>query len=175
MAERIVKIAAFSYFEDQPLLQTSDGRITSDPDEGQPVFDEAGEPLTIKVRRLARLGDELGELSEEDEARAQDLGVFDDPPELPNVIAPQGSDDEQQAGGESPAPAEDPEGWLREARPSVKDVLEAAGTDKELAQRLLDAEAAVTGGKPRKGVVEGLTAVVDAQGDGESPAPAEDE
>ena len=169
MAERTVKIAAFSYFEKQPLLVTADGRVTDDPEHGEPVIDESGSEVTIKVRRLARQGDTLGELSEEDEARAQDLGVFDDPPPMPGLVD---RDAGPPTAGDDTSPADDPEGWLREQRPSVKDVVSAAGSDPVLAARLLDAESAVTDGKPRKGVVEGLTAIVEAAGGDTSPADA---
>lgn len=175
MAERTVLIAGFAYTEERPLLFDAEGRITSDEEIGTPVTDEHGEPVILKIRHLAKYGETV-DFSDADIARGEEIGAFDPPPiEIPNVVTPQGAGDEPKGDGEPPAPAEDPEGWLREARPSVKDVLEAAGTDKELAQRLLDAEDAVTDGKPRKGVVEGLTALVDAQGDGQPPAPAEDQ
>ena len=50
--------------------------------------------------------------------------------------------------------------WIRTERPTVNDVVQASGGDPELAQKLLEAEAQATEGQPRKGVLEGLSAVI---------------
>jgi hypothetical protein len=50
--------------------------------------------------------------------------------------------------------------WIRNERPTVNDVVQASGGDPEVAKKLLEAESLATDGEPRKGVLEGLTAVV---------------
>mgnify|MGYP007067737297 FL=1 len=50
--------------------------------------------------------------------------------------------------------------WLRDAEPNVNDTIEASEGDPERARMLLKAENIVTGNDPRKGVVQGLTAVI---------------
>lgn len=50
--------------------------------------------------------------------------------------------------------------WIREERPNVNDVVKASGGDPEVATRLLEAESKAQDGEPRKGVLEGLTAVI---------------
>lgn len=50
--------------------------------------------------------------------------------------------------------------WIRTERPTVNDVVQASGGDPDAAQKLLEAEAAATEGEARKGVLEGLSAVI---------------
>jgi hypothetical protein len=50
--------------------------------------------------------------------------------------------------------------WIRTERPNVNDVVQASQGDPEVAQKLLEAEAQATDGEPRKGVLEGLSAVI---------------
>lgn len=50
--------------------------------------------------------------------------------------------------------------WLKEAKPNVDDTVALAEDDPELAQKVLDAETAATGGKPRQGVVDKLERIV---------------
>lgn len=76
--------------------------------------------------------------------------------------------DEQKAeakggDGEVPGPEADLDtlvGWIEEAKPTVQQVVDASNGDVIRAKMLLDAENAATGNDPRKGVVEGLTAVI---------------
>jgi hypothetical protein len=49
--------------------------------------------------------------------------------------------------------------WIRTERPTVNDVVQASGGDSDVAQRLLEAEAQAND-EPRKGVLEGLSAVI---------------
>jgi len=53
--------------------------------------------------------------------------------------------------------------WIKTDGPTVDAVVLAAGSDGELAARLLEAESAATGGNPRQEVIDGLTEIVDAQ------------
>lgn len=50
--------------------------------------------------------------------------------------------------------------WIRTERPNVNDVVQASGGDPDIAQKLLEAESQATDGEPRKGVLEGLSAVI---------------
>lgn len=48
-----------------------------------------------------------------------------------------------------------------EKKPNATEVIQAAGGDKELAERLLEAEKSATGNEPRQAVVAGLQKVID--------------
>lgn len=53
--------------------------------------------------------------------------------------------------------------WIRQVppnKPTVQDVVNASGGDPDIAKKLLEAESKAHDGEPRKGVLEGLTAVV---------------
>lgn len=50
--------------------------------------------------------------------------------------------------------------WIKTERPNVNDVVQASGGDPDVAQKLLEAESQATDGEPRKGVLEGLSAVI---------------
>lgn len=52
--------------------------------------------------------------------------------------------------------------WLEEEAPTVGDLLDLVGDDKESAQRVLDAEDRVTNGDPRKSLADGLNKVIEA-------------
>lgn len=50
--------------------------------------------------------------------------------------------------------------WISQEHPTVNDVVQASGGDPDVARKLLEAETQAQSGEPRKGVVEGLTAVI---------------
>jgi hypothetical protein len=54
-------------------------------------------------------------------------------------------------------------GWLRDDKPTVDEVAAAVGDDQVLARRVLAAEETVTGGEPRKTLVEQLDKVGGAE------------
>lgn len=58
------------------------------------------------------------------------------------------------------ASADDLAEWIRNDRPTVNDVVQASGGEPDVAQKLLEAETQATDGEPRKGVLEGLSAVI---------------
>lgn len=58
------------------------------------------------------------------------------------------------------ATVEDLADWIRTERPTVNDVVKASDGDPDVAKKLLEAESQAQDGDPRKGVVEGLTAVI---------------
>jgi hypothetical protein len=71
--------------------------------------------------------------------------------------------DEKTEGSGAPgaeATLDDLVNWIETDKPTVQDVVDASGGDLVKAKLLLDAENAATGNDPRKGVVEGLTAVI---------------
>lgn len=74
------------------------------------------------------------------------------------------------AGGDKPldvssADASALAGWIKDQRVTVADLVAAAGEDKGLAQRLLDAEGSATDGNPRPTAVKGLEAIIAAEPD----------
>jgi hypothetical protein len=52
--------------------------------------------------------------------------------------------------------------WIKnnDPKPTVNDVVQASGGDANVARKLLEAESQATNGEPRKGVLEGLSAVI---------------
>lgn len=89
--------------------------------------------------------DQVNALTIYDQAQGTGLGTLADPV-APAAAAP-AADDEVVA-------------FVREA--TVDDVVAKAGSDPLLAQRLLDAEHTANDGEPRKGVVDGLTKIIEA-------------
>ncbi len=98
------------------------------------------------IERVAHSG-EVIDFSDEDAARGLKVGAF----EVPEA--------EESVRGISAASTDDE---LVEFAKGAKvgEVVEAAGGDAEFAKRLLEAENGATGNEPRKGVAEGLAAVV---------------
>lgn len=60
----------------------------------------------------------------------------------------------------STASVDDLADWISAERPTVNDVVQASGGDPEVAKKLLEAESKATNGEARKGVLEGLSAVI---------------
>lgn len=50
--------------------------------------------------------------------------------------------------------------WIEEEKPTVNEVVQASEGNADYARKLLDAETQAQGGEPRKGVVDGLSAVI---------------
>jgi len=50
--------------------------------------------------------------------------------------------------------------WIEGDEPTINELLEYVGNDKDLAKKVLEAENQATGNEPRKGLVQGLTAIV---------------
>lgn len=72
------------------------------------------------------------------------------------------ADDESDEEAFNVAEASDVElaDWIREDRPTIQQLLDATNGDPELAQRILEAEGAATGGDPRRGLVDGVAKIV---------------
>jgi len=106
----------------------------------------------VLVEHIARRGDTV-ELPEEDIARGEreDIDAFYK--DAKEAAAAEGFN----AGSAS---LDETVEWLEEEKPTVQEVVDASAGDPSTAKKLLDAEGAVTGGEPRVGVEEGLTAVI---------------
>jgi hypothetical protein len=107
---------------------------------------------TIYAEKLASRGEIVDIPFEDDIVRGERFGAFEDESEEEETVVEVGSiaemsDDELMT-------------WIKEDKPTVRQVVEAAEGDPELAQRLLDAEDAATGGDSRTGVIQGLTHIV---------------
>jgi organic radical activating enzyme len=50
--------------------------------------------------------------------------------------------------------------WIETERPTVQEVVDATGGEPDLARKLLEAESQATDQDPRKGVLDGLSAVI---------------
>jgi hypothetical protein len=50
--------------------------------------------------------------------------------------------------------------WIQTEQPNVNETVQASGGEPDLAHKLLEAESQATDGDPRKGVVDGLSAVI---------------
>lgn len=103
--------------------------------------------------RTASRGDLIA-LSSEEEAEAERIGA---------IQAGAGKPEGEPELDMDAATVEELEEWLTDERPTVAEVLSRAGSDPDLAQRLLDAEDAATGGDPRRGVEAGLLKVIEAE------------
>lgn len=83
-----------------------------------------------------------------------------------NAVVDSGTAEEQAALEEveeldvSTASIDDLARWIESEKPTVQDVVNASGGDPDIAKKLLEAETQATDQDPRKGVLEGLTAVI---------------
>lgn len=107
----------------------------------------------INVERLARRGDEV-EVSESDYHRGTRLGSFYTDGELSAQVSAE--EDELDV---ATATVEELSAWIKEDKPTIPVVVEAADNDPELAAKLLEAENHATGNQPRAGLVEALSGV----------------
>jgi hypothetical protein len=130
MTERTIRHVSFSY------------RVEA-PDPMKP-----GE--TIFIEKKVAKGTTVDIPFEDDILRGEKFGAFETPRDesVEEVTSIRDlSDDELVA-------------WIAEDHPKVSEVIDSAEGDPDLARRLLDAEDKATGGDSRKGVIEGLSAVL---------------
>lgn len=132
MPERTVKILAHSYKE-----------LVTDP---------AGKKR-MHVR-VAHRGETV-ELSEEEAARGDELGSFLTGDE---EISDNGKVVDENAFDATEAGEDELIDWIENQDPTVKETVEAAGGDPDVARRILDAEEEMA--DPRKGVIKGLGAIL---------------
>lgn len=107
----------------------------------------------IRVERLAQR-DEVVKLNDIDYQRGLRAGAFVTDDETP---------EEEELDIETATVAELAD-WIRDEKPNTQEVIDASGGDPVVASKLLEAENTATGGNPRKGVVDGLGAVVNRGG-----------
>lgn len=105
--------------------------------------------------RHAKRGDEVDIPREEDVRKGEAAGMFEPEPE---------EEVEQESpvvenGGSMFDSHDQLVGWIRDERPSSRQVVTAAENDPEKAAKLLAAENEATGGQPRRSVVTGLNKI----------------
>jgi hypothetical protein len=108
----------------------------------------------VAVEKLARRDDEI-EVNDFDYEKGVRLGAFYDGDEPEPEVAEREID-------VASADVDELAEWIEEDSVSVKDLVAAAGDDRQVAQKLLDAETQATGGQPRKTAVSGLEAIIEA-------------
>lgn len=136
MPEATIKHRAFAYYADEEGLRP-DGTVGD-----------------IRVERIARRGDTI-ELDDVQYQRGNAHGAF----VTDEDRAAQEATGEQELVIET-ATVQQLAEWIEEDKPNVNDTVGASGGDAAVAARIMEAENMATGGKPRSGVVEGLTKVI---------------
>jgi hypothetical protein len=122
-----------------------------------PYYETVKDPVTEqdqRVERIARRGDVV-DLSEADHERAVRFDAIET--EVDAEIA-EATDASSVETATVPQLSE----WIQESKPTVEETVDAAGDDPDVAAKLLDAENHATGGNPRKGVVDGLNEIINA-------------
>ena len=151
MALRTIRHAAFSF------------RVTAP--------DPVREGQTIVHEKKALQGETVDIPFEDDLQRGEKFGAFvtPDTPAAASVIdseretlepPEENTEGEEEELSVSDMTDEELVTWIQEDRPNVQTVDDAAEGDPEQAKRLLDAEDAASGGDSRKGVIDGLTAII---------------
>lgn len=116
------------------------------------------DPNSDKAQKAAtnfKLGEEI-ELLPDDYVRLMNGGA----------VVDSGTAEEQQQAMEeeildpTTASIDDLARWIEQEKPTVQDVVNASGGEPDIARKLLEAETQATDQDPRKGVLEGLTAVI---------------
>lgn len=139
MTEVTIGIRAFPYYVTEPDPTGGEDRV---------------------VEKIARRGEKV-DLSDTDLARAEKFGAIrqeSDEPQEPEFDV--GSFEIQTATAAQTAE------WIKETKPTVEETVDEANNDADLARKLLEAENLATGGQPRKGVVDGLNEIIEADGGG---------
>jgi len=145
MDERTVKVRGFSYHieRDNPYQP------------GTKILEPA---QAIRGDKL-----DFDSLRPYDQERADKFDVFYTEAELKALEGGDASAPPAEAGGEgSPGDMDDAAlaAWIEADEPTINDLLELAGDDPEMAQRILAAENTATGNEPRKGLVTGLQRII---------------
>lgn len=137
MHEVEIRIAGFTYHKDIPN--------PSDPSSDVRIADFATRGQTVEV-------------NDEDYAKGQEIHAFVTDEDRAEAEA------EAEAAPETDVSGMDEDqlqNWLEDDSPTVSETVEAAGDDPALAERILEAENAVTDGDPRQGVVDGLEKIIE--------------
>lgn len=109
----------------------------------------------IQVELLGRRGETI-KVNHRDFLKGQRLGAFETSEDTSEPEAPEATEtpDLQEASVSEISP------WYSEQKFTVKDVVNLVGEDPDLAQKMIEVEAHVTGGSPRPTLVEALSKVI---------------
>ena len=143
---KTIRAAQFMYY-----LPTGEVRTRKDGTEEE----------VLSVRH-AMHGDTVDIPREQDIAAGEAAGAFepDEEVEQESPVA-----EPSAAGGPDFSSHDSLVGWLKSERPTVDEVVAAADDDPDKAEALLAAEQEASGGQPRKGVVNGLEALMEEEED----------
>lgn len=123
-----------------------------------PYYEKSAHPVTGEERfreRIATRGETV-ELSDNDYERAERYGAIEGAePVAESVEAPPGTDTSVVETAE----------WIKSSKPTVDETVAEAEGDPEKAKQVLEAENVATGGQPRRGVVDGLTNIIESDKD----------
>jgi hypothetical protein len=132
-----------------------------------PYYVDSDDPVTgkpVRTERLARRGEdyqvadsatgseEEPTISRADWERGQRLGAF-----MVEISREDGDELDPKT-----ASLEELAAWIKDDKPTVQEVVDATDGDADTARKLLEAEKAATGNKPRATLVQGLTAVIES-------------
>jgi len=119
------------------------------------------------IEKTATQGETVDIQRESDIARGEHAGAFYSKEEIKQGkhLPPEPeSEPEENGADEVDSISEMSDGelvaWIKEDRPTARDMVDAAEGDADLARRLLSAEDEATGGNSRRNVIQGLTAVI---------------
>lgn len=119
------------------------------------------------AEQIAYQGDTVDVTDEQDLLRGEESGAFYTDAELAALAGEPVGDSEASSGGDVPVPdlktasVDDVADWMDEQSPTINDLLELVNDNPDAAQKVLDAENLVRSGDSRKGLVEGLTVILD--------------
>lgn len=152
MAEKKIKHGLFWYYAPEPTI------------------DQSGAEAVVLVEKLAYHNDVVDIPREADVARGEKFGAFYTDAELKAQKSDGAEPEDVSEEDVELADLDEDElvDWLMgtgrfdgQPKPTVKDVVAAAGDDPDLAGRLLDAEDRASGEDPRAGVVSGLESIIE--------------
>jgi hypothetical protein len=167
MAEKMIKYRLFTYFEETENL-AGDVKLR----ERQASF---GEVVEIESEEDLERGERLGAFFTDEEREAIEDGSYTGPEadllrRSAMLVSPDAAlveGDEGETIDVSEASADEIAEYIQANKLNVSQTVALAGDDADLAEKVLDAEgivAANNSADPRKGVDEGLQAVIDAAG-----------
>lgn len=143
MTEVQIRHAQFTYFEEI----------------GSKVNKRTGEDVPDLATRHAKYGEIVDISRDEDYQRGVAHGAFED------VVAEEQTEEAQEEPEPETVPLDwerhdDLVEWIRDDKPTAKEVVSAAEGDPEKAQKLMDAENEASGSQPRKAVMDPLRKII---------------
>jgi hypothetical protein len=121
---------------------------------------------TVTAEQIAYQGDTVDITDPEDLARGEEHGAFYTDAELAAFAGEAPEQDASGGGVDKPedfaaASVDDIADWMEDSGATIPDLLEIANDNPEAANKILEAENKIQSGDPRKGLVEGLTTILD--------------